>query len=166
MSKANKEAPIAVEVRSFGNVDAFVPCDAWAAEELSKLPKGVRFHGYFTIAKSSVDDEHGRLLTRYMAGIGELYDWLPNTGPGTDFPTATHVRHEILKQISFCVMHPQKDGTIKREPWSMARDKMSFEDLKICFELTRMYVGAWTEALTGARYEPWQKWEDDHPVLQ
>lgn len=158
MSKT-REAPIALEVRG----GRLMPADAWAEEEIAKLPNGMRFNCYLTIAKSAVDDEHGRLLTRYMAGIGELFDWMPNTGPGTDFPTATHLRREILKQIGFCETWPQRDGSIRKEAHSMAREKMSFEDLKICFELTRLYVGAWTEHLTGERFDPWQRWEDEHP---
>jgi hypothetical protein len=47
----------------------------------------------------------------------------------------------------------------------MARDKMSFSDLQICFELSRLYVGAWTEALTGERYEPWEEYEKAHPQV-
>jgi hypothetical protein len=160
LSKANREAPIAVTVEN----GRLVPADAWAAEEIAKLPRGARFNAYLTLAKSAVDDEHGRLLQRYMAGIAELYDWLPNTGPGTEFPTATQLRREILKQIGFCETWPQRDGSIRKEAMSMSRDKMSFADLQICFELSRHYVGAWTEALTGERYEPWERWELDHPL--
>lgn len=158
-----KEAPIAVEVREIAGVRGFFPADAWAAEELDKMPRNTRFHVYVTLAKSTTDDEHGRMLTRYMTGIGELYDWLPNTGPGTEFPTATQLRHDILRNIGFCTTWPQRDGSVKKDPLSMQRDKMSFEDLQICFELTRAYVGAYTEAVAGERFEPWEKWEQDHP---
>jgi hypothetical protein len=157
---SKREAPIAVVVEN----GRLVPADAWAQDDIQKLPHGARFHAYLTLAVSDVDDEHGRLLTKYMAGIGDLYEWLPITGPGTDFPTATHVRKEILKQISFCEIHPRIDGTEKREPLSMSRDKMTFEDLQICFELTRLYVLAWTEHLTGKAYDPWKEWEDAHPI--
>ena len=56
-----KEAPIAVEVQDVAGRRVMVPADAWAQEELAALPRGVRFHVYITIAKSAVDDEHGRL---------------------------------------------------------------------------------------------------------
>jgi len=158
MSKS-KEAPIAVEVRS----GALIPADAWAAEEIEKLPRGTRFHCYLTIAKSAVDDEHGRLLSRYMTGMQEVFDYLPNTGPGTEYPTANHLRRMILCELGFCITHPQRDGSVKKEAQSMARDKMDFAELQVCFEMTRTYVGAYTEAVTGKRYEPWQEWEDAHP---
>ena len=163
MAAKSKEAPIAVEVQDVAGRRVMVPADAWAQEDMAALPRGVRFHVYITIAKSAVDDEHGRMLTRYMTGISELYDWLPNTGPGTDFPTANHVRKYILREIGFCEQHPQRDGTVKRTALSMQRDKMEFADLQICFELTREYVGRWTEELTGERFEPWEKWELEHP---
>lgn len=155
----SKEAPIAVEVQN-GHL---VPADAWAQEEIQRLPRGTRFHCYLTIAKSAVDDEHGRLLTRYMVGIGELFDWMPNTGPGTEFPTATQLRHHILREIGFCTTWPQRNGSVKKEPLSMQRDRMLFEDLQVCLELTREYVGRWTEELTGERMEPWERWENEHP---
>lgn len=162
MSTKTKEAPIAVEVRN----GALAPADAFAQEEIDKLPRGARFHAYLTLAKSAVDDEHGRLLTRYMAGIGELFDWLPNTGPGTEFPTATHLRKYILKELGFCEVWPQVDGSQRREAHSMSRDKMSFADLTVCMELTRAYVGAYTEAVAGERFEPWERYEQEHPPVQ
>lgn len=166
MSKANKEAPITVEVFELPNGRrGLFPVDAWSQDDLAKLPRRTQFHAYLTIAKSLVDDEHGRMLTRYMTGIGELYDYLPNTGPGTEMPTATHVRHHILREINFCTLHPRRDGSVGKEPWSMSRDRMSFEDLQICFELTREYVGRWTEELTRERFEPWEKWELEHPPV-
>ena len=157
-----KEAPIAVEVQDVAGRRVMVPADAWAQEELAALPRGVRFHVYITIAKSAVDDEHGRMLTRYMMGISELYDWLPNTGPGTEFPTATHLRRFILIELGFCETWPQRDGTVRRQAHSMARDHMSFEDLSACLEMTRTYVLAYTEAVTGTAFEPWKRWEDEH----
>ena len=163
MSTKTKESPIAVVVQDINGRRGFFPADAWAAEELDRLPRDTRFHCYLTLAKSAVDDEHGRLLTRYMTGIGELFDWLPNTGPGTPFPTATHVRKHILNEINFCELHPQRDGTVRKIPLSMQRDKMEFADLQVCFELTREYVGRWTEELTGERFEPWERYENEHP---
>lgn len=156
-----REAPIAVLMEG----GRLVPADAIAQEAIERLPRGTRFHAYLEVAKSTVDDEHGRLLSRYMTGIGELYDWLPNTGPGTEFPTAKQLRTHILKEIGFCELHPFRDPALepRKEALSMQRDKMSFEDLQICFELTRLYVGAWTEALTGERFEPWEKWEQENP---
>lgn len=159
MSTKHKEAPVAVMVEG-GHL---VPADAFAQEEIEKLPRGARFHAYLTLAKAAVDDEHGRLLIKYMAGIRDLYDWLPCTGPGTEYPTPNHVRHEILKQINFCTLHPQRDGTVRKEPLSMARDALSFEDLQVCMELSRLYAAAWTEHLTGTRYEPWEEYEKAHP---
>lgn len=155
-----KEAPIAVEIRG-GRI---MPADAWAEEEIAKMPNGTRFNAYFTLAKSDVDDQHGRMLTRYMTGMSELFDYLPNTGPGTDYPTANHLRRMILCELGFCVTHPQRDGSVKKEAQSMARDKMDFEELSVCFEMTRTYVGAYTEAVTGNRFEPWEKWEIEHPL--
>ena len=153
-----KEAPIAVEIRG-GRI---MPADAWAEEEIAKMPNGTRFNAYFTLAKSDVDDQHGRMLTRYMTGMSELFDYLPNTGPGTDYPTANHLRRMILCEIGFCVTHPQRDGSVKKEAQSMARDKMDFDELQVCFEMTRTYVGAYTEAVTGERWEPWEEWEKEH----
>lgn len=159
MTKA-REAPIHVEVRD-GHL---VPSDAWAAEEVAKLPRGARFNCYLTLATADPDDEHGRLLSRYMTGIGELFDWLPNTGPGTAYPTANHLRKMILCELGFCHTHPQRDGSVRKEAQSMARDKMDFAELQVCFEMTRAYVGAYTEAVAGSRFEPWERYENEHQL--
>lgn len=159
MSKADREAPIAVMVEN----GSLRPCDAWSVDELDKLPRGVRFNAYLEIAKSSVDDVHGQLLKKYMVGIDELHHWLPNTGAGTQFPTPNHLRRHILKELSFCDIWPQRDGSERREAHSMAREKMSYEDLQTCFELTRAYVLVYTEAVAGEAYDPWLAYEIAHP---
>lgn len=159
MSKADRDAPILVEVRK----GALVPAERWAAEELAELPEGARFNAYLTIASSDQDDAHGLLLKKYMAGINELYDFLPVTGPGTQYPTRNKLRKEILKALGFCETWPQIDGSVRKEAHSMSRDKMSYADLQVCFELTRAYCLVLTEQLTGERFDPWKRWEDEHP---
>lgn len=164
MTKADREAPIAVEKRRAraGEIGLF-PVERWAEDELAAMPEGVRLNAFLTIAKSDPGDQHGQLLKKYMAGINELYDYLPVTGPGTDFPTATKLRREILKHLGFCEVWPQRDGSERREAHSMSRDAMSFEDLQTCFELTRTYCLELTERLTGTRFDPWKRYEDEHP---
>lgn len=159
MTKADREAPIAVMAVQ----GRLVPADVWAQEELLKLPAGTRFNAYLTIAKSDPDDLHGQLLKKYMAGITELFHWLPNTGAGTDYPTANHLRRKILVELGFCDTWPQRDGSIRKEAHSMSRDHMSFEDLQVCFELTRAYSLVLTKHLGGESYDAWLAWELAHP---
>lgn len=159
MSKADREAPIAVTVEN----GRLVPADVWAQDEIEKLPRGARFNAYLTLAKSDVDDAHGQLLKKYMVGVNELFQRLPYTGPGTDFPTATHLRRHFLKELGFCEVWPQRDGTERREAHSMSRDKMSYEDLQVCFELTRTLVLGITRHVWGESYDPWLEYELLHP---
>jgi hypothetical protein len=161
MSKADREAPIAVIVEN----RRLVPADAWAQDELAKLPQGVRLNAYLTIAKSDPDDAHGQLLKKYMAGINELFHYLPNTGPGTPYPTANHLRKRILIDLGFCETWPTIRGELRKEAHSMARDKMSYEDLQVCFELTRSYCLIMTERIAGERFDPWERWELEHPKV-
>lgn len=160
MSKADREAPITVIIEN----GRLVPADVYAQDDILALPNGARFNAYLTIAKSSDDDIHGQLLKKYMAGINELFHWLPNTGAGTDFPTPNHLRRHFLKTLGFCEVWPQRDGSERREAHSMARDKMSFADLQVCFELTRAYVLAYTEAVGHERFDPWEAYELAHPT--
>jgi hypothetical protein len=159
MSKA-REAPIAVEHDGNGHL---IPADVFAQEELLKLPRRARFNCYLTLAKADPDDEHGRLLNLYMAGIGLLYDNMP-TGPGTDFPTPTHLRRHILCEIGFCERIPQRDGAVKKIALSQSRDHMTLEDLRYCYELSIVYVLAWTERVLGEPVNPWELWKQEHPL--
>jgi hypothetical protein len=157
---AKREAPIAVEVRD----GRLCGADPWAEDQIAKLPRGVRFNATLEVAVSRPDDEHGGLLNLYMAGISVLFDHLPITGPGTDYPTPTHLRRHILCEIGFCERIPQRDGTERRIADSMARDKMAFDDLQFCYELSQLYVLRMTEHYIGQPFDPWQLWKDQHPT--
>lgn len=159
MSKADREGSIAMIVEN----RRLVPADAWAQDELEKLPNGARFNVYVTLAVSDPDDAHGRLLAKYMAGMNELFDYLPNTGAGTQYPTMRKLRKTILEDLGFCTTHPRVDGSVKKEAVSMARDSMPYDELQVCFELTRAYALVLTERITGQRFDPWERYEREHP---
>ena len=144
---------IAVEMRD----GRLIGADAWAAEQIAALPRGVVYNAVVTVARRTADDEHAGTLRFYMAGINLLYDSV-DTGPGTPFPTPRHLRKHILRDLGFYVAIPQRDGAMRKDVDSMALDKMEFEDLKLCLELSRAYcVATWG-------FDPWEEWKRQHPL--
>lgn len=140
-----------------GNV-RLAPVDALSEETMRGLPKGARLNLTITIAKANTrDDQHTRLLAKYHAGIKELYDNVDGAGIGLIWPTPTHLRREILRELGFYVAIPQANGGIRKEVDSMALDAMSFEDLQTCLELSRAYC------LERWGFEPWGEYEAAHP---
>ena len=140
-----------------GNI-RLAPMDALSEETMRGLPKGARLNLTITIAKANTrDDQHTRLLSKYHAGISELYENVDGAGPGLVWPTKKHLRSEILRELGFYVAIPQIDGSVRKQVDSMALDAMEFDDLQVCFELTRTYVqDRWG-------FDPWQEYEDAHP---
>jgi len=137
---------IAVRVEN-GRMVAF---DAWAQEQIDKLPLGRIF------IEIDTDEPEDGVRNLYMAGIGILFQNVDGAGPGGEWPTPDHLRREILREIGFAEPILRVDG-IKKEARSMARGKMSYEELVIVLEISRSYaVARWG-------FDPWQQWQDANP---
>lgn len=151
----SKVIAVTVDYLPNGNV-RLAPADALADDQMRELPRGARLNANVAVARNSPEDEHMGLLRLYHAGINTLYENM-DSGPGTDFPTPRHVRKEILNKTGFCTIIPQRDGGERRDPDSMAIDKMEVEDLKYCLELSQQYaVERWG-------FNPWDLWKELHP---
>ena len=154
----SESVPIAatIEIAANGNV-RIAPIDQLADEQMRALPRGVRLDVTVKVSKQGPESEHAAMLRRYMAGINLLFD-AAVSGPGTEWPTPTHLRRTILKDLGFKLTYPRADGSVREEAQSMAIDRMPFDELKVCFELSRQYaVDRWG-------FDPWKTWEELHPL--
>lgn len=108
-----------------------------------------------------VDEEEPADGVRNMifAGIGLLYDNLPDTGPGKTFPTKEHLRRALLRGIGLAEPIHRVDG-IKLEAASMARDKMGFDELQTVLELMRVHC------FERFGFDPFELWTSQQDELQ
>lgn len=135
---------IAVRVEN-GRLSAL---DAFGQEQIDKLPLGRLF-----IEIDTEEPEDG-VRNLYMAGIGVLFDNVDGAGPGGEWPTPNHLRREILREIGFAEPIMRVDG-IKKEPRSMARGHMTYDELVLVLEVSRAYCTArW-------KLDPFQSWADE-----
>lgn len=122
--------------------------DAFAQEQIDKLPLGRLF-----IEIDTEEPEDG-VRNLYMAGIGVLFENIDDTGPGKQFPTTMQLRREILREIGFTDPIFRVDG-IKKDPRSMARGKMMYDELVVVLEVSRAYcVARWG-------FDPFEAWTDE-----
>lgn len=145
-----KPAPAIERIRIAVRVEQgrLTALDAFGQEQIDKLPLGRLF--------IEIDEEEAEDGVRnlFMAGIGVLFDNIDGTGPGGEFPTPNSLRREILREIGFADPILRVDG-IKKEPRSMARGKMSYDELVVVLEVSRAYcVQRWG-------FDPFEAWKEE-----
>lgn len=122
--------------------------DAWAQEQIDKLPLGRLF-----IEIDTEEPEDG-VRNLYMAGIGVLFQNVDGAGPGREWPTPIQLRREILREIGFTDPIFRVNG-IKKDPRSMARGQMSYDELVVVLEVSRAYCTArWG-------FDPFEAWTNE-----
>jgi hypothetical protein len=122
--------------------------DPWSQEVVDKLPAG---RMVFEVHTEEAEDGIRGL---FFAGLKVLFDNV-ESGPGTEFPTPESLRREILREIGFCDPILRIDG-IKKEPRSMARGRMQYDELVVVLEVSRAYcMSRW-------QMDPWALWEAEH----
>lgn len=126
--------------------------DAFGQEMIDKLPLGRLF-----IEIDTEEPEDG-VRNLYMAGIGMLFENIDDTGPGKAFPTKQSLRREIMREIGFADPILRADG-IKKDPRSMARGQMTYDELAIVLEVSRAY------ALQRWGMDPWTMWTDEQDAI-
>ncbi len=111
--------------------------DPWSQEVIDKLPPGRMVYEVFQ--EEAEDGVRGL----YFAGINMLFQNVDGTGPGGEWPTPESLRREILREIGFTDPIFRVDG-IKKEPRSMARGRMQYDELVVVLEVSRAYcVSRW-----------------------
>lgn len=127
--------------------------DAYGQEAIDKLPRGRIFIEVLT------EEPEDGVRAAYMAGIGVLFDNVDGAGPGGKWPTHDHLRREILRGIGFAEPIKRVDG-IKMEARSMARGRMTYEELMQVTELSRTYCfDRWG-------FDPFQSWQDEQDAMK
>jgi len=122
-------------------------------EIIDKLPKGRIF-----IEVTTEEAEDG-IRNLFMAGIGILFDNVDGAGPGGKWPTHDHLRREILRGIGFAEPIKRVDG-IKMEARSMARGRMTYEELVQVTELSRTYCfDRWG-------FDPFEAWTNEQDAMK